>query len=212
MKDEIVIEEYERENALRLAYEDWDSEETPVNMMGAVRAFGLFMRHLGMNPVGHPHLHETPGRVAEMYADLLGGGKDFSFTTFENKHYGEGTPELILVRSIPFVSFCAHHFLPFIGTADIGYVPGKRIVGLSKLARTLAAVSAKPQVQEELTEQVADMLTDMLEPEGVGVVLRARHSCMEIRGPKAIGSETVTKAFRGSMYERDSPHRQEMTL
>lgn len=166
----------------------------PIN--DAALHFGHFMAALGYDPTADDHLAETPNRVARMYADLL-NGKPFDFTTFA----AEGS-QMVTVANIPFSSFCAHHFLPFRGVAHIGYVPHLKIAGLSKIARTVSHCSARPQVQERLTEQIADMIDDNLDPLGLGVVLEARHDCMELRGVRAIGSITRTSALRGYMMER----------
>ena len=136
---------------------------------------------------------ETPRRVVRMYEELL-TPRPFNPTTFPND---AGYDELVLVRDIRFTSLCAHHLLPFSGTAHIGYLPGERIVGLSKLARVVGHFSRSLQVQERLTKQVADWLDDELQPRGVGVVLRAEHQCMTIRGVQAAGSTTATSTMHG---------------
>jgi GTP cyclohydrolase I len=118
----------------------------------------------------------------------------FELTTFPND---EGYDELVLVRGIPFRSLCEHHLLPFTGVAHVCYLPGDRIVGLSKLARVVEHFAAAPQVQERLTCQVADLLEETLQPRGAGVVLDAEHSCMSLRGVRAHGTRTRTSALRG---------------
>lgn len=138
-------------------------------------------------------VQETPRRVAAMYRELL-TPEAFTFTTFENT---AGYDELVLVRDIPFVSLCAHHLLPFSGHAHVAYVPGERIVGLSKLARVVKHFAKALQVQERLTKQVAELIQSELEPKGVGVVIEAEHQCMTIRGVQAIGTETVTSTMYG---------------
>jgi GTP cyclohydrolase IA len=138
-------------------------------------------------------VRETPRRVAAMYRELL-TPESFIFTTFEN---AGGYDELVLVRDIPFVSLCAHHLLPFAGHAHVAYVPGERIVGLSKLARAVTHFARSLQVQERLTKQVADLIQNELEPKGVGVVIEAEHQCMTIRGAHAIGARTVTSTMYG---------------
>jgi GTP cyclohydrolase I len=117
-------------------------------------------------------------------------------TTFPND---EGYDELVLARSIPFRTVCEHHLLPFSGVAHVGYLPGERIVGLSKLARLVEHFAARPQVQERLTKQIADCLEEQLSPRGVGVVIEAEHACMTLRGVRALGSTTVTSALLGTM-------------
>lgn len=163
------------------------------DLSAAARHFARFMYALGHDYTDDAHLAETPGRVARMYAELL-GGEPFDFTTFPT----EGD-NLIVVTDIPFVSFCAHHFLPFTGVAHIGYIPRDLIAGLSKLARAVTHFARRPQVQERLTEQVAHFLDHELAPAGVGVVLEARHECMELRGARAVGSRTTTSALRGAL-------------
>ncbi|MGH2698990.1 MAG: GTP cyclohydrolase I FolE [Actinomycetota bacterium] len=142
---------------------------------------------------------DTPRRVARMYAELL-TPRAFKPTTFPND---DGYDELVLVRNIPFVSLCEHHMLPFQGVAHLGYLPGDRIIGLSKLARLVHYYARSLQVQERLTRQVADWLRDELAPKGVGVVLVAEHQCMTIRGVQATGAETVTSTMYGLL--RDNP-------
>jgi len=147
---------------------------------------------LGQDPDG-PHLAETPRRVAAAFAELL-TPRDFKLTTFPND---DGYDELVVVRDIPFHSLCEHHLLPFKGVAHVGYLPGERILGLSKLARVVELFACGLQVQERLTKQVADWLTEHLEPKGVGVILHAEHLCMSLRGVEAHGALTVTSALQG---------------
>jgi GTP cyclohydrolase IA len=135
----------------------------------------------------------TPRRLARMYEELL-TPQAFDATTFEND---AGYDEMVLVRDIRFTSLCAHHLLPFSGTAHVGYLPGDRIIGLSKLARVVTHFARDLQVQERLTKQIADWLEDELHPRGVGVVMRAEHQCMTIRGIQAAGSTTVTSTMHG---------------
>jgi GTP cyclohydrolase I len=138
-------------------------------------------------------LEDTPRRVADAYAELL-TPRPFRATTFPND---EGYDELIVARSIPFHSLCMHHLLPFHGAAHVGYLPGERIIGLSKLGRVVEYFSRDLQIQERLTTQVADWLQRELEPKGVGVVLEAEHMCMSLRGVQKLGAMTVTSALRG---------------
>jgi GTP cyclohydrolase I len=139
----------------------------------------------------------TPRRVAAAYAELL-TPREFSLTTFPND---EGYDELVLARDIPLQSLCQHHLLPFTGVAHVGYLPGARILGLSKLARVVEMFARRLQVQERLTKQVADWLQDHLEPKGVGVVIEAEHLCMSMRGVQARGCRTVTSALHGLLRE-----------
>ena len=150
------------------------------------------MHALGMD-TSDPSLQRTPERVAKAYADLL-TPREFAMTTFPNS---EGYDELVVVRDIPFTSICEHHLLPFTGTASVGYLPGQRILGLSKLARVVELFARRPQVQERMTKQIADWLDEHLEPRGTGVVLTAEHTCMTLRGAQATGSLTTTSAHTG---------------
>jgi GTP cyclohydrolase I len=149
-------------------------------------------------------LEETPRRVADAYAELL-TPQPFRATTFPND---DGYDELIVARSIPFHSLCMHHLLPFHGVAHIGYLPGGRIIGLSKLGRVVEYFSRDLQIQERLTTQVAGWLQRELEPKGVGVVLEAEHLCMSLRGVQKLGAKTVTSALRGAVRD-DARTRQE---
>jgi GTP cyclohydrolase I len=144
-------------------------------------------------------LRETPRRVADAFTELL-TPQPFRATTFPN---ADGYDELIVARSIPFHSLCMHHLLPFYGVAHIGYLPGERIIGLSKLGRVLDLFARDLQIQERLTTQIADWLVRELEPAGVGVVLEAEHLCMSLRGVQKFGSQTVTSALHGLI--RDDP-------
>jgi GTP cyclohydrolase IA len=148
-------------------------------------------------------LEETPRRVADAFAELL-TPQQFRVTTFPN----EGYDELIVARAIPFHSLCMHHLLPFQGVAHVGYLPGERIIGLSKLGRVVEFFSRDLQIQERLTTQVADWLQQELEPKGVGVVLEAEHMCMSLRGVQKVGASTVTSALRGLVRD-DARRRQE---
>jgi GTP cyclohydrolase I len=132
-----------------------------------------------------------------MYEELL-TPQSFNPTTFAND---AAYDEMVLARDIPFTSLCAHHMLPFTGIAHVGYLPGERIIGLSKLARVVSYFGRNLQVQERLTKQVADWLNDELQPRGVGVVIRAEHQCMTIRGIQAAGSTTVTSTMHGLLRD-----------
>jgi GTP cyclohydrolase IA len=142
---------------------------------------------------------DTPRRIARMYSELL-TPEPFDATTFPNDG---GYDELVVARDIPFHSLCEHHLLPFTGVARVGYLPGERIIGLSKLARVVDHFARALQVQERLTTQVANWLQAELSPQGVGVVLEAEHACMTIRGVQKPGATTVTSALHGLV--RDDP-------
>ncbi len=168
-----------------------------VDLVAAERAAGEFLAALGIE-LG-AELRETPARMVRAYAELF-EAEPFRFTTFPND---EGYDELVLARGIPFRSVCEHHLLPFFGVAQVGYLPGERIVGLSKLARVVQHCAARPQSQERLTKQVASYLATHLNPPGAGVVLEAEHTCMTLRGVQARGATTVTSALLGTL--RDDP-------
>lgn len=137
----------------------------------------------------------TPQRVAAAYAEML-EPREFDLTTFGND---EGYDELVVARDIPFSTLCEHHLLPFVGVAHVAYLPGDRILGLSKLARVVELFARRLQVQERMTKQVAGWLQDSLAPRGVGVVLEAEHLCMTLRGVRARGARTVTSALHGGL-------------
>jgi GTP cyclohydrolase I len=155
-----------------------------------------FLTALGID-VTAPGLSETPARMARAYAEML-TPRPFDLTTFDND---EGYDELVLARSIPIRSVCEHHLLPFIGVAHVGYLPGDRILGLSKLARVVELFAHRAQVQERLTKQVAGWLADHLRPRGVGVVVEAEHLCMSLRGVQATGARTITSTLLGTLRD-----------
>ena len=167
-----------------------------IDLDAAERAVADLLVALGQDP-GSEHTRETPRRVAAAYAEML-TPRAFSPTTFPND---EGYDELVLARDIPFHSLCQHHMLPFKGVAHVGYLPGDRIIGLSKLARVVELFARDLQVQERLTKQVADWLQEQLSPKGVGVVLEAEHLCMSLRGVQADGARTITSALHGLLRE-----------
>lgn len=169
-----------------------------VDLLAAERAVAALLAALGQDPDDH-HTRDTPRRVAAALAELL-TPRSFNLTTFPND---EGYDELVLARDIRFHSLCQHHMLPFTGIAHVGYLPGDRILGLSKLARVVELFARGLQVQERLTKQVADWLQEHLAPKGVGVVLEAEHLCMSLRGVQASGATTVTSAVHGRL--RDDP-------
>ena len=167
-----------------------------IDLVTAEIAAGAFLNALGV-ACDDESTTMTPRRMAAAYAALL-TPRPFEMTTFPND---EGYDELVVVRSIPVQSVCEHHFLPFTGIAHVAYIPGERIVGLSKLARVVEMFARRPQVQERLTQQIADWLDDHLSPRGVGVVLIAEHSCMTLRGVQAAGTTTSTTSLRGLLRE-----------
>lgn len=165
-----------------------------VDLDRAARAVSDLLSALGVDQE-RPGLSDTPQRVARAYAELL-KAEPFEATTFPNE---PGYDELVVVCDIPFTSLCEHHLLPFTGEAHVGYLPGDRLVGLSKLARVVGHFARRLQVQERLTTQVAGWLDATLHPKGVGVVIEAEHSCMSIRGVRARGSRTTTSALLGAL-------------
>jgi len=162
-----------------------------------------FLEALGVD-LTDESLQDTPRRVAAAFAELL-TPLPFEATTFAN---GEGYDELVVARSIPFHSLCEHHLLPFHGIAHVAYLPGERIVGLSKLGRVVESFARRLQVQERMTVQIADWVEEFLQPRGVGVVLEAEHLCMSLRGVQKPGTVTVTSALHGLVRD-DARTRQE---
>lgn len=173
-------------------------QRPPLDLPRAQQAAAEFLNALGMS-FDAKATADTPARMAHAYAELL-AARPFQLTTFPND---AGHAGLIVVRNIPFQSLCEHHALPFIGTADIGYCPGDRIAGLSKLARTVEHYAKRFQVQERLTQQIANYLQTTLDPPGIGVVLRAEHFCMTLRGVQAPGTETTTTTLVGRVSDDD---------
>ena len=174
-----------------------------VDLEATERAATDLLEALGVD-TSSESLEGTPRRIAAMYAELLSPAP-FNPTTFPNDG---GYDELVVAREIPFHSLCEHHMLPFVGVAHVAYLPGERILGLSKLARVVEYFARSLQVQERLTTQVADWLEHELQPKGVGVVIEAEHLCMSLRGVQKHGASTVTSALRGLVRD-DARTRQE---
>lgn len=158
--------------------------------------------------VGREGIKETPDRVARMYAELLGGMQEDP-KQHVRRLFTENYDEIVLLRDIPFYSICEHHLMPFIGTAHVAYLPAGSVLGVSKLARVVDCFARRLQVQERLTDQIADFIMQSLKPRGVAVVLEASHSCMTIRGIKKPGSIMVTSSLRG-IFRRDPKSRSEV--
>lgn len=167
----------------------------PVDHARIQRAVRDILIAVGEDP-DREGLLETPARVARMYAEVFAGlhadPRVHLQKTFTQQH-----DEMVLVKDIEFASCCEHHLVPFLGKAHIAYLPAGKVVGLSKLARVVDGVARRPQVQERMTEEIAEMIMTELQPRGVGVILEATHMCMTIRGVKKPGSSTVTSAMRG---------------
>lgn len=183
---------------------------TQVDQPRIERAVREILAAVGEDP-DREGLLETPARVARMYAELFGGLHDDARQHLQ-KCFTEKYDEVVLVRDISFNSMCEHHMLPFMGVAHIGYLPNGRVVGLSKLARVVEVVSKRPQVQERMTETIADLLVEELDAKGVAVVIEATHTCMTIRGVRKPGSLCVTSAMRGIFRSHLSSRSEIMTL
>ncbi|WP_017755589.1 GTP cyclohydrolase I FolE [Calidifontibacillus oryziterrae] len=172
------------------------------------QAVRLILEAVGEDP-NREGLLDTPKRVAKMYEEVFAGihqdPKDYFNTIFSEQH-----EELVLVKDIPFYSMCEHHLVPFFGKAHVAYIPkGGKVVGLSKLARSVEAVARRPQLQERITTTIADAIVEKLKPYGVMVVIEAEHMCMTMRGVQKPGSKTITSAVRGC-FEKDAASRAEV--
>jgi GTP cyclohydrolase I len=189
-----------------MAVQEREIEPKPFDIARMRRAVREIIVALGEDPE-REGLRETPRRVADMYAEVFAGlhqdPEDVLRVGFE-----EGHQEMVIVKDIPFYSMCEHHFLPFHGVAHVGYIPNGRVVGLSKLARALEILARRPQLQERLSSQLADAIMSALEPAGVGIVVKADHLCMTMRGIRKPGSLTVTSAMRG-VFQRGAATRAE---
>ncbi|MCG3177843.1 MAG: GTP cyclohydrolase 1 [Phycisphaerae bacterium] len=163
---------------------------------------------VGEDP-GREGLLDTPKRVAKMYCELFGGLHEDPAQVLGEAVFTVKYDEMVVLRDIPFHSMCEHHLLPFTGKAHVAYLPNDKVVGVSKLARVVEVFARRPQIQEQLTTQVADLLMDKLNPKGVAVVLEATHTCMTIRGVKKPGSLMVTSALRG-LFKSDPATRAEV--
>jgi GTP cyclohydrolase I len=195
-----------------------EEDETPVSASALAqvdlprieRAVREILAAVGENP-DREGLLETPARVARMYAELF-SGLHVSPREHLQKFFTEKYDELVLVRDISFNSMCEHHLLPFMGVAHVGYIPNGRVIGLSKLGRVVEVVSKRPQVQERMTEEIANLLIDELDVKGVAVVVEATHTCMTIRGIRKPGSLCVTSAMKGQFRSNLSSRSEVMTL
>ena len=166
-----------------------------VDLLAIQSAVRTILKAVGEDPE-RPGLEETPRRVASMYAEMFSGlhldpARHLSVT------FPEQYDEMVLIRDIQFTSMCEHHLLPFNGVAHVAYIPDGKVTGLSKIARVVEEVSHRPQVQERMTQTIAELVNDHLKTSGVAVVISAEHSCMSIRGIRKPGSSTVTSALRG---------------
>jgi GTP cyclohydrolase IA len=170
------------------------------------RAFRGVLDALGLD-LADPNLADTPIRVARAYRELLAGLDERAEPELRMFPNDQGYSQMVAVSGIPFQSICAHHFLPFFGTASVAYLPGDRVVGLSKLARVVDFYARRPQLQERMTEQIVELLDTRLRPRGAMVVLEGRHLCLEMRGVRKPGARTRTSAIRGAFA--DMPLREE---
>lgn len=178
-----------------------------VDVEAAERAAADLLHALGLD-LTRESLVDTPGRMARALLELT-RPEEFDLTTFTND---EGYDELVLVRDIPVRSLCEHHMLPFVGVAHVGYLPDRRILGLSKFARMVELHARRPQTQERLTKAVADHLQHALSPAGVGVVIEAEHTCMTLRGARASGTRTLTSTVLGRLREDPSSRAEFLAL
>jgi GTP cyclohydrolase I len=174
------------------------------------KAIKTIIEAIGEDPA-REGLRDTPRRIAEMYADIFSGvsvdPRDVLAVGFDEGHH-----EMVIIKDIPFYSVCEHHFLPFFGLVHVGYIPNGRIVGASKLPRAVDILAKRPQLQERLTSQIADAVEEVLRPKGVGVVIKAEHMCMTMRGVKKPGSKIVTSAMRGNFRSRAATRAEFMSL
>lgn len=183
------------------------SQIPEVDVNAVKTAVRMILKAVGEDP-DRDGLLETPRRVAKMYAEMFGGlhldpGGHLAVT------FQESYDEIVLVRDIEFTSMCEHHLLPFSGVAHVAYIPNGRVTGLSKLARVVEEISRRPQVQERMTQTIADLIEQRLQCAAVGVIVKAEHSCMSIRGIRKPGSATVTSSMRGS-FRNDAASRTEL--
>ena len=174
------------------------------------RAIRTLLQAVGEDP-GREGLRDTPKRVAEMYAEVLGGLWEDPSTQLD-VGFDEQHEEMVILRDIPFYSLCEHHLLPFSGVAHVAYIPRGRVVGISKLARVVDILARRLQVQERLTSQIADLIEERLKPRGVAVVVKAEHLCMTMRGIKKPGSMVVTSATRGGFRARQATRMEFLAL
>ncbi len=178
-----------------------------VDLPAIEKAVRTILRAVGENP-DRPGLVDTPRRVARMYGEMFSGlhgdpARHLRVT------FPETYDEMVLIRDIPFTSMCEHHLLPFTGVAHVAYIPKGRVTGLSKIARVVEEISRRPQVQERMTEETANLVETELATAGVAVVIEAEHSCMSIRGIRKPGAKTITSALRG-VFKTDPASRAEV--
>jgi GTP cyclohydrolase IA len=181
-----------------------------IDQSAAEAALRALLRAVGEDP-DRDGLRDTPRRIADMYAEIFAGLHTDPAALLDVTFFDEHE-EMVVLRDVRFESMCEHHLLPFYGFAHIGYIPHGRIVGISKLARAVEVLAQRPQVQERLTSQIADLLMERLRPKGVGVILVAEHQCMTMRGIRKPGSQVVTSAMRGGFREREATRLEFLSL
>ncbi len=186
------------------------SEYAPVDVERIKHAVREILLAIGEDP-DREGLLETPDRVARMYAEVF-SGLHTNPAVHLQKLFTQKHDEMVIVKDIEFASCCEHHLLPFVGKAHIGYLPDGKVVGLSKLARVVDVVAKRPQVQERMTETIADLIMSEVQPRGVGVILEASHSCMTIRGVRKPGAMTLTSAVRGLVKTNPMTRNELMSL
>jgi len=180
------------------------SEKENIEFENAVKSM---MNHVGEDP-RREGLLETPKRVRKAYEFIYGGYKEDPAEILSKALFTSSNEEMVLMRDIEFYSTCEHHLLPIIGRVHVAYIPDGKVVGLSKIPRVVDVFARRMQIQEQLTEQIADAINDTIKPKGVAVVIQARHMCMEMRGVEKINSATTTSALRG-LFKRDEKTRAE---
>ena len=196
--------------------DEGDLDESSPSANGSVdlerirRAVREILMAVGEDP-DREGLRDTPDRVARMYAEVFKGLHQDPRVHLE-KRFTQKYDEILLIKDIRFESFCEHHLLPFVGVAHVAYIPNGRVVGLSKIPRVIDVLARRPQMQERLTEEVADLLMSELDAKGVAVVVQATHSCMTIRGVHKPNSSFVTSAMRGAFKERLATRSEVMSL
>ena len=183
---------------------------TSVDKSAIESAVRTILKAVGENP-RRDGLLDTPARVARMYEEMF-SGLHLDPARHLDTTFPETYDEIVLVRDIPFTSMCEHHLLPFTGVAHVAYLPDGKVVGLSKLARVVEEVSRRPQVQERLTQTVADMLEDKLGTKGAAVVIEAEHSCMALRGVRKSGTLTITSSLRGVFRENQASRSEVLSM
>lgn len=173
-----------------------------IDRPGVAQAVAALLQAIGED-TNREGLARTPERVAEMYAEIFGGLHEDPRTLLSGG-FDEAHEEMVVLRDIRLQSICEHHLLPFVGTAEVGYIPRGRVVGIDKLAQVVDILARRPQLQERLTKQIADLINECLKPRGVAVVVAAEHLCMSMRGLRVPGSRVVTSAMRGGFRTHEA--------